>query len=261
MRVAAVGDNCVDVYEEQGISYPGGNPVNVAVYLQRMGIESSYTGVIGEDANGRLIIDSLRKHKVDVSHVRTAPGSTAITKVSLVDGNRVFGDYFEGVLANFALTDDDLSFLCDHDLVVSSIWGHTDSYLQTIKNSGTLIAFDYSDQPDDPLVETTLPYVDYAFFGLETTDSSTLREFLKTQRIKGPRCVIATLGEHGSLALDDDGFTKQDIVSCPVIDTMGAGDSYIAGFIKGVLEGRSTKECMELGAQSSAVTIGYAGAW
>lgn len=33
MKLAAVGDNCMDVYENIGKAYPGGNPVNVAVYL------------------------------------------------------------------------------------------------------------------------------------------------------------------------------------------------------------------------------------
>ena len=42
---------------------------------------------------------------------------------------------------------------------------------------------------------------------------------------------------------------------------MGAGDSFIAGFIKGVLEGKGLDDCMQLGAQSSAVTLGYSGAW
>jgi fructoselysine 6-kinase len=42
---------------------------------------------------------------------------------------------------------------------------------------------------------------------------------------------------------------------------MGAGDSYIAGFLLGLLQGKSIAECMEKGAQSSAETIGYYGAW
>ena len=36
MKLAAVGDNCMDVYENIGKAYPGGNPVNVAVYFVRI---------------------------------------------------------------------------------------------------------------------------------------------------------------------------------------------------------------------------------
>ena len=37
IRVAAIGDNCIDYYDSLNESYPGGNPVNVAVYIKRLG--------------------------------------------------------------------------------------------------------------------------------------------------------------------------------------------------------------------------------
>ena len=36
IRVAAIGDNCIDYYDSLNESYPGGNPVNVAVYIKRL---------------------------------------------------------------------------------------------------------------------------------------------------------------------------------------------------------------------------------
>ena len=50
-------------------------------------------------------------------------------------------------------------------------------------------------------------------------------------------------------------------MKCEVVDTMGAGDSFIAGFIVGILEGQTIDECMVTGSKSSAVTLGYSGAW
>lgn len=41
MRLAAIGDNCVDFYEKQGWAYPGGNAVNVAVYGRQLGMDCS----------------------------------------------------------------------------------------------------------------------------------------------------------------------------------------------------------------------------
>ena len=46
-----------------------------------------------------------------------------------------------------------------------------------------------------------------------------------------------------------------------VVDTMGAGDSYIAGFLVSWLRKRPLAECMKAGAENAAVTIGYSGAW
>mgnify|MGYP004671215951 FL=1 len=48
---------------------------------------------------------------------------------------------------------------------------------------------------------------------------------------------------------------------CEVVDTMGAGDSFIAGFLHGYLEGLDIPACMTAGAQCSAVTLSYEGAW
>ena len=260
-RVGTVGDNCVDVYEREGMSFPGGNPVNVAVYLRRMGVECSYTGTVGTDEHGRRLIGALAERGIGVSHVREVDGPTAVTMVEMADGNRVFGDYFEGVMENFSLAPDDIGFLCSHDIVVSGIWGHTEPYLKEIHESGTTVVFDSSDQPKDPMVDRTLPFVDYAFFGLESEDTPELRDFLREKRERGPRCVIATLGDRGSVAFDGKEYVRHDIVPCPVVDTMGAGDSFIAGFIKGLLEDLPIYDCMEQGAQQSAATIGYSGAW
>lgn len=261
MKVAAVGDNCVDVYKEEGKQYPGGNPVNVAVYLERMGIDASYTGVVGTDEQGEFLVDSLRAKGVDTSHVHVSEGSTATTYVQIVNGNRVFGDYVEGVMADFKMSEEDLSFVCSHDLVVSGIWGHTAEDLGRIKESGTPVAFDYSDQPNDPVVDQSIGNVDYAFFGLESDDTEQVRSFMREKQALGPKVVVVTLGEHGSLAFDGEEFYKQGIIEVEVADTMGAGDSFIAGFIKGVLENKDIPGCMSEGAKSSSVTLQYSGAW
>lgn len=261
MRVATVGDNCVDVYEKEGKEYPGGNPVNVAVYLERMGIDASYTGVVGTDSYGKALIDALNRKGVDTSHVHVAEGSTAVTKVEVVNGNRVFGDYIEGVMEHFKLTDEDIDFLCTQDLVVSGIWGHTAQDLGKIRKHGIPIVFDYSDQPHDPIVDASISNVDYAFFGLDSDDTDEVRSFMREKQAMGPKVVIVTLGEHGSLAYDGKGFHKHGIIEVNIADTMGAGDSFIAGFVKGILESKDVVGCMDEGAKSSAVTLQYSGAW
>ena len=144
---------------------------------------------------------------------------------------------------------------------MSGIWGHTAEDLGKIRAHGTPIAFDYSDQPDDPIVDASIPNVDYAFFGLESDDTERIREFMKRKQAMGPKVVTVTLGEHGSLSYDGDRFYKHGIVEVDVVDTMGAGDSFIAGFLKGVLEGKDIPACMDEGARSSAVTLQYPGAW
>ena len=61
MKLAAVGSNCVDFYNniENGKAYPGGSPVNVAVYTVRLGGEASYTGPVGDDVYGKIMQEAI----------------------------------------------------------------------------------------------------------------------------------------------------------------------------------------------------------
>lgn len=260
IKIAAVGDNCMDVYENLGKAYPGGNPVNVSVYFVRMGGEASYTGVVGSDPYGELLKNAVYGKGVDVSHVRTVSGSTAITHVKLIDGERVMGDYEEGVLENFTLTDEEVEYLGSEALVVSALWGNCQQYFPAIREKGAKIAYDAATRPADPAAKEAIVYVNYFFFSAEE-DTPALREQMRRLFEEGPELVIATLGEHGSIAYDGTGFTLHGVTPCSVVDTMGAGDSYIAGFLYGLMNNESLSACMQCGADSAAVTIGYFGAW
>ena len=111
IRIAAAGDNCMDVYDKENKAFPGGNPVNVAVYVARLGGESAYIGPVGTDAYGKQMMDAIRGKGVDVSRMKILEGTTAVTHVEIVDGDRVLGDYEEGVMADFKLDAEDIDFL------------------------------------------------------------------------------------------------------------------------------------------------------
>ena len=59
---------------------------------------------------------------------------------------------------------------------------------------------------------------------------------------KGAKTVIVTRGTKGSIAYDGTSYTEFGIIPCDVVDTMGAGDSFIAGFLYGILQGKSLQE-------------------
>lgn len=261
IRIATVGDNCIDFYDNTGEFYPGGNPVNVAVYVKRLNGNSSYTGVVGNDDYGKLIIESLKEKGVDTSHIKILKGKTALTHVELKNGDRILGHYEEGVMADFKLTDEDIDFLCSHALVVTGIWGMVENELYKIKERKVPLAFDFADKLDSEITHRALAYVDYAFFSCDKKDKEDLHEFMKSIKSKGPCVVVVTRGEKGSIAYDGNEFIEFGIVECKVVDSMGAGDSYIAGFLVGILEGKSIAESMRMGAHSSSQTLGYYGAW
>ena len=65
----------------------------------------------------------------------------------------------------------------------------------------------------------------------------------------GAEVLLATFGEGGSLAFDGTEFYRQPCIPAPkLVNTVGAGDSYGAGFMSGVLRGRTlscVKEALE----------------
>ena len=105
MRLAAIGDNCVDFYEKQGWAYPGGNAVNVAVYGRQLGMDAAYLGWIGTDNFGDMMQEKLKEQDVETVRMQRKQGKTAITYIELLDGDRKFGEDFLNVLEGFQLSD------------------------------------------------------------------------------------------------------------------------------------------------------------
>ena len=264
MKLAAVGSNCIDYYGnlDGGKAFPGGGPVNMAVYTVRLGGEASYIGPVGSDVYGELMKRAIAGKGVDVSHLTVREGKTAVSQVELVDGERVFGDYDEGVLADYTLSKDDLDFICTHDAVVCDLWGKVGGQFRELKTRGILTAFDCATRPEDEAAQTAMPSTDVLFFSSDEGDSEALRAQMQGYAARGPRLVVAMLGKTGSLCFEGKHFHRFGIVPCDdLVDTMGAGDSYIAGFLFGLIEGLSIEDCMKKGAANAAETLGYWGSW
>ena len=261
MRIACIGDNCIDCYEGSGMAFPGGNAVNAAVYIKRLGGDASYVGAVGSDEHGGLLLSALQKKGVDVSRVRVCEGSTAVSHVTIVNGDRIFGEYDEGVMAVFRPSEEDVDFLCAHDLVVTSLWGHSECALESIRARGVLTAFDASESPYAEAAKLALPHSDVFFFSDDRSGVPELENKLRALKTDCPGVVVVMRGGAGSMAFDGTKFFMQGIVPCAVVDTIGAGDSFIAGFILAWLGGETIPDCMAAGAKNAAVTIGYSGAW
>ncbi|RCW41552.1 MULTISPECIES: fructoselysine 6-kinase [unclassified Halanaerobium] len=260
MKLAAVGDNCIDKYINTNELFPGGNPVNVAVYFSRLNGNSSYIGVIGNDKYGNFLKNSLKKENVNITHLKQLKGKTAVTEVKLINGERILGDYNEGVFTKFELKKEDLNFILGHDLVHSGFWGKTDKYLQYFHNNGLDISFDFANKLENNILEKIIKYIKYAFFSYQKDDDF-IRSYMKKIHLKGANYVIVTLGENGSILYNGYDFLKYGIIKTNVVDTMGAGDAFIAGFLKAKMEEKTDLEAMELGTKNAAKNISHKGAW
>lgn len=265
MRLAAIGSNCIDYYKnlEGGKPFPGGGPVNMAVYTIRLGGTASYTGPVGNDDYGRIMREAMLAKGVDCSHLSVKEGKTSVTDVELIGGERKFTGYEQGVLRSYSLTDEELNFIAqNHDVVVSDSWGEAGIHFRLLKQRGIPTAYDASTAPGGLKAQKALPYTDYFFFSSDDGDCRTLRELMKLLHGQGPKLVIAMLGEKGSLCFDGEHFHQYGIVPCDhLVDTLGAGDSYISGFLFGLVVGLSIEDCMHKGAANATETLKYFGAW
>jgi fructoselysine 6-kinase len=72
--------------------------------------------------------------------------------------------------------------------------------------------------------------------------------------------VVVTLGKQGSLAYDGQIYYQPSLPTTPV-DTLGAGDTFIAVFLAGWLKGKARSEALADAARGAAQTCTHLGAW
>ena len=242
MRLAAVGSNCIDYYNniDGGKAFPGGGPVNMAVYTLRLGGEAAYIGPVGDDVYGQIMIETIKAKGVDTSHLRVE----------------------KGVLEKYKLTDEDIDYIKNFDVVICDVWGKVEGQFKELKEKGIVTAFDCATSPDSEESVKAIPYTDYLFYSVDTGDTKEVREQMERIQKQGPKLVICMMGEEGSLCYDGERYHRFGIVPCDhLVDSMGAGDSYIAGFLTGIVDGLSIEGAMEKGAANATETLKYFGAW
>ena len=263
MRTVAVcvGDNCIDRYLPPiGRDFVGGNAVNVAVHLQRAGISAAYVGVVGDDAEGRLVQAGLGRTQVDISHLRVQSGKTGVTEVRLTPtGDREFVHEDMGVQDQFELDTTTLSFISRHRLVHNTLAGGTTPYLAEFKQAGLTISFDYGEGLTSNLFEQSINLVDIAFVSFPGRSIPEAENFARRLSGRGPELVVVTLGKRGSLAYDGQVYYQPSLLTAPV-DTLGAGDTFIAIFLAGWLQGKFRPEALSDAALAAAQTCTHLGA-
>ena len=176
-----------------------------------------------------------------------------------VNVTKLFFDQYDNhtfdAIVRTLFDEEDIEFAAEHDLVHTALWGKAENTLPKIAAKGIPIAFDYADRLDHPLVEETLPYVTYGFYSYHEGRDAKIEEFLKDKVSRGMKIAVVTFGEDGSLAWDGERFYVGGIEKAEVVNTVGAGDSFIAGFLYGILNGKSIDECLKKGAEVAASVV------
>ena len=261
MRLAGIGDNCVDYYVDFQKGYAGGQPVNAAVYTVRHGYDAAYIGLVGTDSFGDLIRDHLTKKGVDCRYLRSCEGYTAVSCYRMNGNDRMSIGGDRGVRPLYRPTDEEIEFCANAEWIHTSIWALMEEYLPRLRAKGALISYDFAEEFDSPKIDIAMPYIDYVQFGGKA-DTFYTRDFMKDVFSKGKgttKAVVYTLGPDGSLVYDGKTFYKESAVPVKVVDTMGAGDTYMSGFMNAICDGKPIQEAMKTGALWASETLQYFG--
>lgn len=265
VKVLGLGDNVCDVYLHTGTMYPGGQAVNFAVYAGQLGAQADFMGVFGGDAVARHVQSTLDEKGVGRSHCRSYPGENGFARVTLVEGDRVFmGSNRGGVLQErpIYLEQADLDYIAGFDLVHTTNNGFIDSLLPQLHQLPPFVSYDFSYRwNEEDRVERVCPYIDFAFLSCSGLDDVQTQDLCRRLYEKGCGVVTATRGSKGATVFDGSRFYEQRPHLVEPVDTMGAGDSFVAGFLFGICEGLPIERAMEKGAANATETLKYFGGW
>ena len=264
MRLIALGDCVADRYVDDGVFYPGGQAVNVAVNARRDGAESaSYLGIFADDYFAEHIRSVLADEGVETDRCRVAHGTTPGPGVRLVDGERVFlGGRRDSVahLLRMRIAREDLELLACYDVCHTTNDAGIDEFLPQIHGVVPL-SYDFSTDHDDAYLSHICPSVDIAFFSGEGLGRQDAEELMHRAHGLGCSLVVVTMGALGSLCFDGVSVHECGITKVDAIDTMGAGDSYAAGFLVRYFDTRDVDAAMAFAAERAAHTCTVHGAF
>lgn len=257
LKVIGVGFSCADVYEKLNQFYLTGNGVDWVVHLKRLGIPASILSVVGTDIYGTKMKETLEKEGIDTSYLHTREGETCKMMMDLIGGvDRVHLQEMEGVMKDFSLTEEDKEYIKQFPFMHTDLFGRVLEELPEFRDAGVKVILDFSvfSNDEEYCKKEYFANADYAFLSYHKEDVYII-EHMKSIYSYGAGIVTVTLGELGSISYDGHQFYREGIVPSKVVNTVGAGDSYIAGFTYGIMQGWDIPACMKKGAKISAGVV------
>lgn len=240
---------------------PGGAESNVAVALARLGMRVGWISKLPEHPLSRLIIGEIRRHGVDTSRVVWSPegrvGLYFFEPALSPRPPRIWYDRQGSAVTTLTGAEVDWTYLTGARAVL--ITGITPALgpglrelakrvAQEVRTAGKQFVVDvnyraklWSPQEAARYLGELLPSVSILFCGADDAErvfslrgepEAVARQF---QEKFGVPIVVLTLGAHGSLAVADRCYRQRGLPRVEMVDPLGAGDAFAAGFLFGYL--------------------------
>lgn len=257
----------------------GGAPLNVALRLKSFGNDVSIISKVGKDDLGSSLLEFIEEQGLSVKHVQIdSELKTGKVKVMLdQNGSASYDIMFPRAWDAIAVTDDNKELVASSDaFVFGSLIGRS----STSKNSLTnLLEFatykifdvnlrepyytkelllelmykaDFIKFNDEELIQIN-NYFGSKYNSIEQ-NIAFISEYTNTKHI----CV--TKGKHGAALLYDGKFYSNSGYPVNVIDTVGAGDSFLAALVNYLLKGESPQKAIDVACAVGALVAQSEGA-
>lgn len=257
---------------------PGGSGTNVIVQLARLGSKCAFICKVADDEIGKGVLESLKTESIDTDRIILSSNGTSLHTEIIIDhaGSKFIMLNMGDVALDLAVRDVDLFYVTNSkvfytdmfpkDAAIAGLRQAKESGKKTVFNMQTGIETMESIGATKKDILESLQYVDIfapcrsGLYGLTgTTDLNECKNILR-KYCNG--VLIFTLGKEGAVAFDEqDMFYQVSSMDIDVIDTTGAGDSFIGAFIYSYLLGsESLDTAMKFATACAAYTCTGLGA-
>lgn len=248
----------------------GGKGANQAVALRRLGVAVQLVGAVGDDAEGGRLLEALAAAGVGTAHVRVCEGQPSGVAIVAVDAD---GD--NGIIVAAGAS----GMLAPADVAgaeralegAAVVLLQLEVPLETVaaavaaaRSCGVPVVLNAA--PARPLPDGLLSALDVLVVneseGVELAGAVGDPEAVaRTLLARGPGAVVVTLGGRGALVADRHGVTTIPAHAVEeVVDTTGAGDTFVAAIAAGVGAGHDVRESARLAAAAAALAVQLPGA-
>jgi sugar/nucleoside kinase (ribokinase family) len=258
------------IVTDQIAVFPGGNSLNTAIALRRMGDQVTVGGSIGDDDLGVLLLQQLKELGLDVRGVTAEKkGSTASTIILRVTGedrryimNLGIGSHFTGEHLS-------LDLIPDHGVVLAggylklAEWNDAllIEFLQEARRKENLTVLNVclvqNSDVDPQRVLPLLKYVDVFLPNEEEARAITGRRSIPEQGIRllaaGAGKVVITRGVKGLYAFDGENQVRMGSFQVDTVDPSGCGDCFTAGLIAGLRRNWDLIRILRFGSAAGAL--------
>lgn len=251
----------------------GGKGANQAVAAARQGASVHFVGAVGGDDFGARQRRNLAQEGIDLTHLATIPDQpTGVAMIAIDAQGQNMILLSEGANASVGV---------DHVEAARSIIESADILLCQLETPlpavqhaigiaharGVPVVLNPA--PARPLGPALLSRVDYLLpneteaallTGMPVVQADQALLAAQALRAAGARCVLVTLGAHGVLASDEHASFLEPAVRVPVVDTTGAGDTFVGCFAVAIAERRSLAEAVHEAQCAAALKVTRLGA-